>query len=162
MRRTRVTQAQIRSETEMPEQRGARAAQLIAVLLLVVVVIVGFARLTEQPLTAVPKETTILNERLLFLKSSREGAVAVFDADGQLLTQWSSDDAGFVSTIARVIKRERIKRNADVDAPVKLRERSGDRLTIYDPQIDRETELKSFGRDNVEVVRGLLYLPSDV
>lgn len=133
-----------------------RGTWIVAGLLSIVVALVALAKLTERPLVAVPDDVTILEERVIYLESTRAGAARVKNATGQIIASWGADDAGFVSTLARVIKRERQKRNASPGAAVVLRMRDGNIPTIFDPETGHEIELNGFGADNVAQVLSLL------
>lgn len=135
---------------------------IVASLLCIVVALVALAKLTERPLVAIPGNVTIIKERVIYLERTRAGTVQVRDETGQIIASWDVDDAGFVSTLARVVKRERLKRNASPDAPIVLRKRDGNIPTIFDPETGHEIELNSFGDDNVSQVLSLLTVKSSV
>ena len=139
----------------LPRKVQMGGVWIIASLLFIVVGLVVAAKLTERPVEAVPIPHAIVEERVIFLEGTRAGAVQVRNEVGQIIASWTEDDAGFVSTLARVIKRERQKRNISSNSPITLRRRDGDIPTIFDPQTGHEIYLNSFGVDNVSQVLSL-------
>ena len=139
----------------LPRKVQMGGVWIIASLLFIVVGLVVAAKLTERPVEAVPISHAILEERVIFLEGTRAGAVQMRNEVGQIIASWEADDAGFVSTLARVIKRERQKRNISSNSPITLRRRDGDIPTIFDPQTGHEIYLNSFGVDNVSQVLSL-------
>jgi putative photosynthetic complex assembly protein len=99
------------------------------------------------------------SERAIFLSSDGSGAARVLDANGSLLSDFPADKGGFVAGIDRVVFRERTKSSADTAAPVLLRLREGNRLSIYDPETNWSAELMGFGADNLRTFARLLGKP---
>ena len=92
----------------------------------------------------------------IFLSGDASGAARVLDAHGTVLADFASDKGGFVAGIERVIARERGKVGADAAAPVLLRLRAGNRLSLYDPTTNWSAELMGFGADNLRTFARLL------
>ncbi|MEM7746752.1 MAG: photosynthetic complex assembly protein PuhC [Pseudomonadota bacterium] len=136
--------------------RSGQVMTLIVLFLCGIVAMVGWARLTDQPLAAKPAELPITFERKLYISADLDGAARITDERGAIVAQFGAGEAVFISTISRVIDRERQKKSADPDAPIYLRRRGETRLTIFDPETLRETELSSFGKDNVASFNVLL------
>ena len=95
-------------------------------------------------------------ERAIFISGNATGAALVLDANGSVIADFPADKGGFVAGIERVIDRERMKIGAEASAPVLLRLREGNRLSIYDPETDWSAELMGFGADNLRTFARLL------
>lgn len=128
----------------------------VLALLLIVLSLVTIATLTDRPLESTPPQTEIVAERAIFLSGDASGAARVLDAHGTVLADFASDKGGFVAGIERVIARERGKVGADPAAPVLLRLRAGNRLSLYDPTTNWSAELMGFGADNLRTFARLL------
>ncbi|WP_299733642.1 photosynthetic complex assembly protein PuhC [uncultured Tateyamaria sp.] len=131
----------------------------VLALLLAVMSLVTIAVLTDRPLESTPPQGDILTERAIFVSGDASGAARVLDANGSVLADFPSDKGGFVAGIERVIARERLKTGADAAAPVLLRLRAGNRLSIYDPETNWSAELMGFGADNLRTFARLLDQP---
>lgn len=129
-------------------------------LLVIILALVTTARLTGHPNAAQAPTGPILEERVLFISGDLDGSAHIEDAQGRTIADFKAGEAVFISTIARVMERERTKSKADLGASYVLRLREGNRLALYDPQTDRETELVSFGSDNVAAFQTLLTIPA--
>lgn len=136
--------------------QSGQAIAVIAILLFCVVVLVAWARLTDRPLDAQPKRLPITSERVVVMSADLSGSALITDDAGKLVAKFGPGEAVFISTIVRVIDRERKKVGADLNAPIYLRQRGETRLTFFDPETQRETELSSFGQDNVASFKALL------
>lgn len=128
-------------------------------LVLVILSLVSVATLTGRPLESTPPDTPVIAERAIFLSGNAAGAARVLDANGSVLADFPSDKGGFVAGIDRVLQRERGKIGADHSAPVLLRLRDGNRLSLYDPVTDWSAELMGFGADNLRTFARLLEPP---
>ncbi|MEO9575561.1 MAG: photosynthetic complex assembly protein PuhC [Tateyamaria sp.] len=131
----------------------------VLALLLAVTSLVAIAVLTDRPLEATPPQGEILIERAIFISGNATGAALVLDANGSVIADFPADKGGFVAGIERVIDRERMKIGAEASAPVMLRLREGNRLSIYDPETDWSAELMGFGADNLRTFARLLDQP---
>ena len=131
----------------------------VLALLLAITSLVTIAVLTDRPLEGSPAQSEILTERAIFLSGESSGAALVLDANGSVLADFPSDKGGFVAGIERVIARERLKSGANAAAPVLLRLREGNRLSIYDPETNWSAELMGFGADNLRTFARLLDQP---
>ncbi|MEL6126649.1 MAG: photosynthetic complex assembly protein PuhC [Pseudomonadota bacterium] len=129
-----------------------------AVLLLIfaILAIVAFARITDRPLEAQPPRGPIVAEQVIHLWGDTSGAARVTDADGIEIATFAPGEGGFLSTIDRFVRRERARHNADPAGPLHVRMREGNRLALFDPSTGRETELVSFGKDNVAAFASLI------
>ncbi|MEM9395588.1 MAG: photosynthetic complex assembly protein PuhC [Pseudomonadota bacterium] len=131
----------------------------VIALLVLILAVVTIARLTGYPVAARAPEGDILQERILYFSGALDGSAYVKDRNGDAIADFEAGEAVFISTIARVMERERMKIQADPEEHYILRLREGDRLALYDPVTDRETELMSFGSDNVAAFMALLDPP---
>ena len=140
-------------------KQSGQAMTLVFLLLVGIVALVAWARMTDQPPAAQPKDLPLTFERVLFMSAELDGSASITDETGNLVAEYGAGEAVFVSTIVRVIHRERQKANANVAGPIHLRRRGEKRLTVFDPETKRETELSSFGKDNVASFAALLEGP---
>ncbi|MBY5935469.1 pullulanase [Tateyamaria omphalii] len=131
----------------------------VLALLLIVLSLVTIATLTDRPLESTPAQTEVIAERAIYLSGDASGAARVMDLNGAILADFPSDKGGFVAGIERVIARERAKARIDATAPVILRLRAGNRLSIYDPETNWSAELMGFGADNLRTFARLLEPP---
>jgi putative photosynthetic complex assembly protein len=128
----------------------------VITLVVCVLILVTYARVTDRPLEAQPPDGAIVAERVIKLESTVTGAARILDQDGLVIAEFESGSGGFVSTIDRVVRRERLRNGVASDGVVHLRMREGGRISIFDPSTDRETELEAFGRDNIRHFENLL------
>ena len=140
-----TTQMAVRRDEKIP------TALLRGMLVLVafVLTLVFYASLTDRPLLAQPPDGDILSEKIIRLQGTVTGAARISDEDGAVIAEYAAGDGGFVSTIERVIRRERLRNGTTNDGVVHVRLREGNRLSVFDPSTDREIELEAFGRDNI-------------
>jgi len=131
----------------------------VMALILAILALVTIASVTDRPLESTPTNGAILTERAIFISGEGSGAARVLDANGVLLADFDADTGGFVAGIDRVIIRERNKVDADLSAPVILRLREGNRLSLYDPETNWSAELMGFGATNLRTFARLLSTP---
>ena len=131
----------------------------VLALLLIILSLVTIATLTDRPLESTPANTPIIAERAIFLSGDASGAARVLDANGSVLADFAADKGGFVAGIERVLVRKRTQSGADTSAPVLLRLREGNRLSLYDPETNWSAELMGFGADNLRTFARLLSKP---
>jgi putative photosynthetic complex assembly protein len=106
--------------------------------------------------SAIPPNADIVAEAQISIVTDQTGAVQVFNVNGEILADWDGDKGGFVSGVARVIERERNKVGAIHDAPVIIRWRDNNRLSVFDPQTEWQADLMGFGADNARAFATLL------
>ncbi|MEM9060342.1 MAG: photosynthetic complex assembly protein PuhC [Pseudomonadota bacterium] len=128
----------------------------IVVLLSLILAMVATARLLGMEPVAKPASGPILAERVLFLESSIAGEVQVTGQDGETIAHLPDGKGVFISTIHRVVKRERLRFQVDPNGPLHLRRRAGNVLSLYDPLTEQSITLKGFGRDNIAAFAKLL------
>jgi putative photosynthetic complex assembly protein len=126
---------------------------------LCVLIIVGYARLTDRPLSAMPPSeevAPIVHERTIRIFGEMDGSARVIDVDGTLIADFASDEGGFVAGIYRVLERERGAVGLDASEPIRLVRFSDGRIGLRDDYTDFRAELFGFGADNEAVFARLL------
>lgn len=101
-------------------------------------------------------QTEILDERIFQVDGSISGAATVTGSEGEQIAAFADGEAVFITTIARVVERQRIKHGVPLDGPIHLRRRAPNRLSVYDPLTQAEFGLSSFGKDNIAAFAALL------
>ena len=151
---THTTQARIHAR---PDELVPRVlVRAMVALVLVILSLVTVARLTDRPLESTPPQTEIIAERVIHLSGDASGAARVLAQSGSVIASFPSDKGGFVAGIDRVLQRERGKIGADMSAPVVLRLREGNRLSLYDPVTNWSAERMGLGADNLRTFARLL------
>ena len=147
-----TTQMTVRRDEKIPKALLRGVLTLIAVVL----TFVFYASLTDRPLEAQPPNGAILSERIIHLQGNIAGAARILDKNGAEIGTFAAGEGGFVSTIDRVIRRERLRHGMPGEGVLHVRMREGERLSIFDPSTGEEIELESFGRDNINKFAALL------
>lgn len=128
---------------------------MFAMVILVLIAVTAF-QFSGMQKSAIPPNAEIIAEAQISIATDQTGAVQVFNAQGEILADWDGDKGGFVSGVARVIERERMKIDAPIDAPVIIRWRENNRLSVFDPQTAWQADLMGFGADNARAFATLL------
>lgn len=128
---------------------------MFAMVILVLIAVTAF-QFSGMQKSAIPPNAEIIAEAQISITTDQTGAVRVFNAQGEILADWDGDKGGFVSGVARVIERERMKIDAPIDAPVIIRWRENNRLSVFDPQTAWQADLMGFGADNARAFATLL------
>ncbi|HDR27405.1 photosynthetic complex assembly protein PuhC [Rhodovulum sp.] len=124
---------------------------------LLALVMVTWARLTDKPLSALPdQDAPIAIERQIVIEGSNSGRATVYDIDGNIIREFGSLEGGFISGIWRVLRHERGKIDAPLDAPVRLVRYESGRLSLYDDLTGWRAELIGFGAKNAAAFARLL------
>lgn len=155
-----MEQSRIRIRSTEDEIVPIFLVRLVFALVLAILALVTIATITDRPVTSAPAPAPVIFERLIYLSGDASGAARVLDENGAVLAEFASDKGGFVAGIDRVIRRERGKIGATSAAPVTLRLRQGNRLSIYDPITGWSAELMGFGADNLRTFARLLEPPT--
>jgi len=153
---SRAEQKLVERDKEMVPTILVRAMFLMC---LCVLIIVGYARLTDRPLSATPPSedvTPIVHERTIRIFGEMDGSARVIDVDGTLIADLASDEGGFVAGIYRVLERERGAVGLDASEPILLVRFSDGRIGLRDDHTDFRAELFGFGADNEAVFARLL------
>lgn len=133
--------------------------RLSVALVVTVVALVTVARLSGWEISSGPPPAPPVAERAIVLESQGGGAVRVLDADGQMIADLPSINAGFIFSIERVLFRERQKHSVAHDAPIFIQRRANGALTIHDPETGHVVDLSAFGTDNIQSFARLLEQP---
>ncbi|MCF6446008.1 photosynthetic complex assembly protein PuhC [Nereida sp. MMG025] len=115
---------------------------------LAVLAIVAFARIAGIDPSAQPPASPVKAEQLITLKGEMSGAVIVGRPDGTIIAELSAEEGGFVSGVARVVERERMKQGIDMTHPVRLMQFENNRLMVVDDQTGWRADLMGFGATN--------------
>ncbi|MAT88005.1 MAG: pullulanase [Aestuariivita sp.] len=142
---TDISQMSLQKDPEMVPRAMVRA---VCGLLLAVLVLVGYSSITDRPPVAVAPAGEIVLSKSIVIKAQDSGAIRIFEKDGVLIADLSAGQGGFISSIARTIKRQRILSNVSLDGPVILTSDTLGRLKITDPSSGWSADLMSFGADN--------------
>ncbi|MEM8774566.1 MAG: photosynthetic complex assembly protein PuhC [Pseudomonadota bacterium] len=144
------------SQTYDRELVPRRMMTAVFVLICSVLVLVSYARLTERPLVGVPPVSPVTQTVEIFLQSDTSGSVNVRDSQGNVMVDRGPNEGGFLSTIWRVVNRERIVHRVPLDGPVIVRMHENGRLSLYDPSTKETLELNGFGANNAKAFEKLL------
>ena len=125
-------------------------------LMLGATALVGYARLTDRPLTAVAPESAIVAERAITLVGSRSDGVQVFGADGAKLAHSNDEKSGFIDVIWLSVNRERVVQDLPSDAPVRLVRRANGHVAVLDDTTGWKIELIGYGQDNAAALAKLI------
>lgn len=138
------------------EEISQKMMTAIFIMLLIIVTLVGLHTLSGRPLIAQTPLGPIVAEREITLWGDTRGAARVSDAEGMTLMEFDVGQGGFVSTIDRVIRRERLVHGVAETGPLMVRLREGEQVTVYDPSTGNETPMINFGHSNAAHFRALL------
>ena len=105
---------------------------------------------------SIPKQLDIKAEKEILLKIGSDGETLILDDAGNVLVSYSKEQENFVSTVTKVLERDRKKVGIFENSNVFLRLSENDRLSIFDPQTEREIDLAGFGDGNIQVFFNLL------
>ena len=126
---------------------------------LCVLIIVGYARLTDRPLSATPPSedvTPIVHERTIRIFGEMDGSARVIDVDGTLIADLASDEAGS-SQVSIACWNANVGPSASMHPSLSGWCRFSDgRIGLRDDHTDFRAELFGFGADNEAVFARLL------
>lgn len=129
----------------------------LSALILASLTFTAYARISGQPLSSVPPSAPLATEVAVRLDSQfAAGQVVVRDAQGAVLLELGQDGGGFVSTIHRVILRERGLHKVAPDGPIHVRQYENGRIAVFDPATGYEADLMAFGESNIAVFAKLI------
>ena len=135
--------------------RSSMPLFIIFSLILIVVFVTVFRVLDLEPYSLPVAAPKISEKRILFDFGENEETL-ILSSKGEVLVSYSSEQSNFVSTVTKVLKRERKKVGIEENAKVLLRRDENNRLSIYDPETKREIDLAGFGESNLEIFYDLL------
>ena len=125
-----------------------------AVMVASIIFVIGFQVFNFEPINVYPN-STIISSKLIYIEQSDDLETRILNENGAILVEYPKDKETFVSTILRVINRDRIKRNLDKSGPLILQQKENGRLSIFDPSSEKEVDLMGFGEDNILVFRDI-------
>ena len=128
----------------------------IILTLVLLIVFVALFRFSDSNPYSIPKQLDIKAEREILLKIEENGDTLILDDGGNVLVSYSKEQENFVSTVTKVLERDRLKIGKFENSNVFLRLNKNDRLSIFDPQTEREIDLAGFGDGNIQVFFNLL------
>ena len=126
-----------------------------AVMVASIIFVIGFQVFNFEPINVSPN-STIISSKLIYIEQSDYLETRILNENGAILVEYPKDKETFVSTILRVINRDRIKRNIDKSGPLILQKKDNGRISIFDPSSGKEVDLMAFGEDNILVFRDIL------
>ena len=133
-----------------------RLVQAVGALLLVTLLMVGYAKLSNMPLIGTPKEASVVNEITLEFVKQGNGSVSIYDNKGQEIINSRSGPYGFIVVVYNGFMSERKKKKIDTNNPLKLIQYEDGRLTIVDESSSWDMHLNSFGSMNAAVFKELI------
>ncbi len=128
----------------------------IILTLVLLIAFVAVFRFSDSNPYSIPKKLDIKAEREILLKIEENGETLILDDVGNVLVSYSKEQENFVSTVTKVLERDRLKVGKFENSNVFLRLNENDRLSIFDPQTEREIDLAGFGDGNIQVFFNLL------
>ena len=133
-----------------------RLVQAVGALLLVTLLMVGYAKLSNMPLIGTPKEASVVNEITLEFVKQGNGSVSIYDNKGQEIINSRSGPYGFIVVVYNGFMSERKKKKIETNNPLKLIHYEDGRLTIIDEVSSWDMHLNSFGAMNASVFKKLI------
>ena len=133
-----------------------RLVQAVGALLLVTLLMVGYAKLSNMPLIGTPKEASVVNEITLEFVKQGNGSVSIYDNKGQEIINSKSGPYGFIVVVYNGFMSERKKKKIETNNPLKLVHYEDGRLTIIDEVSSWDMHLNSFGAMNASVFKKLI------
>ena len=128
---------------------------IICILVLFVAFVIVF-RMSDLTPYSIPKQLDIKAEKEILLKIGGNGETLILDDVGNILVSYSKMQENFVSTVTKVLERDRKKIGIFENSNVFLRLSDNGRLSIFDPKTEREIDLAGFGDGNIEVFFNIL------
>ena len=128
---------------------------IICTLVLLIAFVAVF-RMSDLSPYSIPKQLDIKAEKEILLQIGENGETIILDEYGNVLVSYSKEQENFVSTVTKVLERDRKKVGIFENSNVLLRLSQNDRISIFDPQTEREIDLAGFGDGNIQVFFNLL------
>ena len=133
-----------------------RLIQAVGALLLVTLLMVGYAKLSNMPLIGKPKDVAVVNETTLEFVKQENGSVSIYDNKGQEIINSRAGPYGFIVVVYNGFMSERKKKKIDTNDSLKLVQYEDGRLTIFDDSSSWDMHLNSFGAMNAAVFKKLM------
>ena len=124
--------------------------------LVLLIAFLAFFRMSDLSPYSIPKQLDIKVEKEILLQIGENGETIILDEYGNVLVSYSKEQENFVSTVTKVLERDRKKVGIFDNSYVFLRLNENDRLSIFDPQTEKEIDLAGFGDENIQVFFSLL------
>ena len=124
--------------------------------LVLVVALVAVFRISDFDPYSISKQVNVKVEKEIILKIGENGETLILDQVGNVLLNYPKDEENFVSTVTKVLERDRKKIGVSNNSSVLLRLSDIDRISIFDPQTERLIDLAGFGEGNIQVFYDLL------
>ena len=124
--------------------------------LVLVVALVAVFRISDFDPYSISKQVNVKVEKEIILKIGENGETLILDQVGNVLLSYSKEEENFVSTVTKVLERDRKKIGVSKNSIVILRLSSSHRISIFDPQTERQIDLAGFGEGNIQVFYDLL------
>ena len=128
---------------------------IICTLVLLIAFVAVF-RMSDLSPYSIPKQLDIKAEKEILLQIGENGETIILDEYGNVLVSYSKEQENFVSTVTKVLERDRKKVGIFENSNVFLRLNENDRLSIFDPKTEREIDLAGFGDENIQIFFNLL------
>lgn len=148
------------AQTAAPERELAprRLRWATFALMLAVLALVTWARLTDAPLIAEPDMAAPIEaERQIILKGEMNGAARALDINGTVIARLAPEGGGFVSGVWRALTQVRKQHRVPAGLPIRLIRFKGGRLALVDDHSGWRVELIGFGPDNTRAFARLLH-----
>ena len=124
--------------------------------LVLVVALVAVFRISDFDPYSISKQVNVKVEKEIILKIGENGETLILDQVGNVLLNYPKEEENFVSTVTKVLERDRKKIGVSKNSSVLLRLSNSDRISIFDPQTERQIDLAGFGEGNIQVFYDLL------
>ena len=124
--------------------------------LVLLITFVAVFRISDLRPFTISEQINVKVEREIALEIGEEGETLILDEAGNVLLSYSKEQENFVSTVTKVLERDRKKNGISENSNVVLRLSQDSRLSIYDPQTEREIDLAGFGQSNIQVFYDIL------
>ena len=124
--------------------------------LVLLITFVAVFRISDLRPFTISEQLNVKVEREIALEIGEEGETLILDEAGNVLLSYSKEQENFVSTVTKVLERDRKKNGISENSNVVLRLSQDNRLSIYDPQTEREIDLAGFGQSNIQVFYDIL------
>ena len=113
---------------------------IIICFLVLLITFVAVFRISDLRPFTISEQINVKVEREIALEIGEEGETLILDEAGNVLLSYSKEQENFVSTVTKVLERDRKKNGISKNSNVVLRLSQDNRLSIYDPQTKRVRE----------------------
>ena len=124
--------------------------------LVLVVALVAVFRISDFDPYSISKQVNVKVEKEIILKIGENGETLILDQVGNVLLNYPKEEENFVSTVTKVLERDRKKIGVSKNSSVLLRLSNSGRISIFDPQTKRQIDLAGFGEGNIQAFYDLL------